>query len=250
MRSSRRRSRPGSARALSRRRCPTPSSRSSSASCRPTSCPSNDRPERSTHDRAPDPDRPPASRTTTSSRRASTCCRTPRSPARTWPARRASRPATRSRPGRSRRASRSASTTRSSASRARTSRPASTSTPTTSRCATSPATTPSARMRKPTAYRAGGPSGASFEGFLRANGKAGTRNFIGVLSTVNCSATVCHHIAETFPKDELAQYRQRRRHRRADPRHRLRHGRSRRGLRHPAAHALGLCRAIPTSPAC
>jgi altronate hydrolase len=47
---------------------------------------------------------------------------------------------------------------------------------------------------------------ASFEGFLRANGKAGTRNFIGVLSTVNCSATVCHHVAETFPRDELAAF--------------------------------------------
>jgi altronate hydrolase len=45
---------------------------------------------------------------------------------------------------------------------------------------------------------------ASFDGFLRANGRAGTRNFIGVLSTVNCSATVCHHVAETFPRDELA----------------------------------------------
>ena len=47
---------------------------------------------------------------------------------------------------------------------------------------------------------------ASFDGFLRANGKAGTRNFIGVLSTVNCSATVCHHVAETFPRDELAAF--------------------------------------------
>jgi altronate hydrolase len=47
---------------------------------------------------------------------------------------------------------------------------------------------------------------ASFDGFVRANGRAGTRNFIGVLSTVNCSATVCHHVAETFPKDELAAY--------------------------------------------
>jgi altronate hydrolase len=47
---------------------------------------------------------------------------------------------------------------------------------------------------------------ASFQGFLRDNGKAGTRNFIGVLSTVNCSATVCHHIAETFPQDELAAF--------------------------------------------
>ena len=47
---------------------------------------------------------------------------------------------------------------------------------------------------------------ASFDGFLRANGTAGTRNFIGVLSTVNCSATVCHHVAETFPRDELAAF--------------------------------------------
>jgi altronate hydrolase len=47
---------------------------------------------------------------------------------------------------------------------------------------------------------------ASFQGFLRDNGKAGTRNFIGVLSTVNCSATVCHHIAETFPREELAAF--------------------------------------------
>ncbi|HEX6111653.1 MAG TPA: altronate dehydratase family protein, partial [Geminicoccaceae bacterium] len=47
---------------------------------------------------------------------------------------------------------------------------------------------------------------ASFDGFLRPNGKAGTRNFIGVLSTVNCSATVCHHVAETFPRDELAAF--------------------------------------------
>jgi altronate hydrolase len=47
---------------------------------------------------------------------------------------------------------------------------------------------------------------ASFQGFLRDSGKAGTRNFIGVLSTVNCSATVCHHIAETFPRDELAAF--------------------------------------------
>ena len=47
---------------------------------------------------------------------------------------------------------------------------------------------------------------ATFQGYLRDNGKAGTRNFIGVLSTVNCSATVCHHVAETFPQDVLAAY--------------------------------------------
>jgi altronate hydrolase len=58
---------------------------------------------------------------------------------------------------------------------------------------------------RPTAY-VPADQRASFQGFLRDNGKAGTRNFIGVLSTVNCSATVCHLIAETFPKDELAAF--------------------------------------------
>jgi altronate hydrolase len=58
---------------------------------------------------------------------------------------------------------------------------------------------------RPTAYVADDQR-ASFQGFLRDSGKAGTRNFIGVLSTVNCSATVCHHIAETFPREELAAF--------------------------------------------
>ena len=68
---------------------------------------------------------------------------------------------------------------------------------------------------------------ASFEGFLRPTGRAGTRNYIGVLSTVNCSATVCHLVAETLPKRRARGVRQRRRRRRADPWHRLRHGRQR-----------------------
>lgn len=46
----------------------------------------------------------------------------------------------------------------------------------------------------------------SFQGYLRDNGKAGTRNYIGVLSTVNCSASVCKFIAERFPKEELERY--------------------------------------------
>ena len=58
---------------------------------------------------------------------------------------------------------------------------------------------------KPTAYVPEAER-ATFDGFLRANGKAGTRNFIGVLSTVNCSATVAHFVADTFPADELAKY--------------------------------------------
>jgi altronate hydrolase len=47
---------------------------------------------------------------------------------------------------------------------------------------------------------------ATFDGFVRSSGRAGTRNYIGVLSTVNCSATVAHFIAETFPPEVLAQY--------------------------------------------
>jgi altronate hydrolase len=47
---------------------------------------------------------------------------------------------------------------------------------------------------------------ATFEGIVRANGQVGTRNFIGILSTVNCSATVVHRIAEHFTADKLAAY--------------------------------------------
>jgi altronate hydrolase len=37
-----------------------------------------------------------------------------------------------------------------------------------------------------------------FEGFKRADGKVGTRNCVLVLSTVNCSASVCHMVRERF----------------------------------------------------
>ena len=47
---------------------------------------------------------------------------------------------------------------------------------------------------------------ATFEGFLRSNGAAGTRNFIAIVSTVNCSATVVHAIADHFTKERLAEY--------------------------------------------
>jgi altronate hydrolase len=46
----------------------------------------------------------------------------------------------------------------------------------------------------------------TFEGYLRDNGKVGTRNYIGVLSTVNCSASVSKFIAERFPREVLAEY--------------------------------------------
>jgi len=48
---------------------------------------------------------------------------------------------------------------------------------------------------------------ATFMGFDRGHGRVGTRNYIGILSTVNCSATVAKHIALEFEKsDELANY--------------------------------------------
>ena len=41
---------------------------------------------------------------------------------------------------------------------------------------------------------------ATFQGFRRANGKVGTRNYIGILSSVNCSATVARQIAERLER--------------------------------------------------
>lgn len=42
------------------------------------------------------------------------------------------------------------------------------------------------------------PASATFPGYLRADGRIGTRNYIGILTTVNCSATVARRIAAAF----------------------------------------------------
>ena len=47
---------------------------------------------------------------------------------------------------------------------------------------------------------------ATFQGFVRADGTVGTRNFIGILSSVNCSATVIKHIAAHFTPERLAAF--------------------------------------------
>src|SRR6185295_4024599 len=47
---------------------------------------------------------------------------------------------------------------------------------------------------------------ATFEGIVRPDGRVATRNYIGILSTVNCSATVCRGIAEHFHREALAVY--------------------------------------------
>ncbi|MEQ1771409.1 MAG: altronate dehydratase family protein [Devosia sp.] len=44
---------------------------------------------------------------------------------------------------------------------------------------------------------------ATFEGFRRANGKAGTRNYLGILTSVNCSATVAKFIAEAVNRSGI-----------------------------------------------
>ncbi|MCC9643570.1 altronate dehydratase family protein [Rhodopirellula sp. JC740] len=43
-------------------------------------------------------------------------------------------------------------------------------------------------------------------GFVRPDGQVGTRNFVQILARVNCSATVCHHVAARFPPERLAEF--------------------------------------------
>src|SRR5258708_20339622 len=45
---------------------------------------------------------------------------------------------------------------------------------------------------------------ATFQGIVRADGRVATRNYIGILSTVNCSPTVARPIAEAFNSGALA----------------------------------------------
>ncbi|AQV95155.1 galactonate dehydratase [Cupriavidus necator] len=42
---------------------------------------------------------------------------------------------------------------------------------------------------------------ATFEGIVRADGRVATRNYIGILTSVNCSATVARAIADHFRRD-------------------------------------------------
>lgn len=47
---------------------------------------------------------------------------------------------------------------------------------------------------------------ARFMGYVRADGRVGTRNFIGVLTSVNCSANVAKRIAAHFTRERLAAF--------------------------------------------
>ena len=44
---------------------------------------------------------------------------------------------------------------------------------------------------------------ATFEGFRRKNGKVGTRNYIGIMTSVNCSATVATFIAQEINRSGI-----------------------------------------------
>jgi len=47
---------------------------------------------------------------------------------------------------------------------------------------------------------------ATFQGYVREDGRVGTRNYVGIASTVNCSATVAHGIADYFTAERLVDY--------------------------------------------
>lgn len=46
----------------------------------------------------------------------------------------------------------------------------------------------------------------TFLGYKRANGKVGTRNYIAIIASVNCSAHTCREIAHYFTPERLAAY--------------------------------------------
>jgi len=52
-------------------------------------------------------------------------------------------------------------------------------------------------LAEPTAYSE---PPATFQGIRRENGQVATRNYIGLLTSVNCSATVAHYIADAFKR--------------------------------------------------
>ena len=47
---------------------------------------------------------------------------------------------------------------------------------------------------------------ATFKGIVRPDGRVATRNYLGILSTVNCSATVARGIASHFTRERLAAF--------------------------------------------
>lgn len=46
----------------------------------------------------------------------------------------------------------------------------------------------------------------TFMGYRRADGKAGTRNYVALISTVNCSATTARYVAQELAKSDLREF--------------------------------------------
>ena len=49
-------------------------------------------------------------------------------------------------------------------------------------------------------------AGRTFQGYRRADGRAATRNYVGIISTVNCSATASKYVAQELQRVALADY--------------------------------------------
>ena len=48
--------------------------------------------------------------------------------------------------------------------------------------------------------------GKTFQGYRRADGRVGTRNYLAIISTVNCSASVSKYVAQRFDRKLLDKY--------------------------------------------
>lgn len=57
------------------------------------------------------------------------------------------------------------------------------------------------RAVAPAAPRALAPTPRSFLGYARADGRVGTRNYLGIVTTVNCSGSVARFIADAFERE-------------------------------------------------
>jgi altronate dehydratase len=45
-----------------------------------------------------------------------------------------------------------------------------------------------------------------FDGIVRSDGRIGTRNFIGVMTTVSCASSVSQFIVESFPEKTISEF--------------------------------------------
>lgn len=61
------------------------------------------------------------------------------------------------------------------------------------------------RDARPTVYLPQGER-AVFQGIVRQDGRVATRNYIGILASVNCSAGICRFIAEGIDRETLRRY--------------------------------------------